>query len=562
MAYPDDDPSPAVRAAVAFASLAFATFFGAILVLVLRAPFEPGTPWWAEWSIRVFGVLIFGGMAALGLYGFVVSVRGPREPPFPAPLLVRCPACGERILPTTSCCPGCRRSPGQVGRAWREAPRDSGSGVLLGACLGGGMLALGVLLAGYALSGEEGWLLSIAYGGLGLLLMLVGGAMVYGGLVAFRDAYRLRGRRSFTLSLTLDGADITATADITPDSALLRGATVTRRALEQAPERELPDAPAPPALRSFVRTIAVLHARGEASLTIRETLEWTAGADDDPTRLNGVDGEVCTRSPGIEASVPAHAYILYALDDDVGLRDVVASLPDHPQLRNAFETYAAQLSADDADPRTVRILSAVLAGGGWAGAVPAAGLIPIPIPGAGAFGWGRRACSSRPPEGAAAAAEHLLEQRALALATVLLTRDAREVAGPEREGGAGSGRARGDSGRNSPRAGDGGRVPGRTRAASRRALLMGRTPLFARQEGARSFGRPRHARARSPRWMDRTAEARYNRAWPATPPMRSRPPPPRSRRERFLQAIPRLRSRCSGSGWPTSPGTTSGPGPR
>jgi hypothetical protein len=364
MTAPAVDPRSTGRATVAAGGLALAALFGALAFLVLLAPVAPGTPWWAEWSVRVFGALIFGSIAGLGLYGFVVSVRGPREPPLPPPLLTRCPACGERILPTTNACPACGRSPGRIGRAWREERREGDGGLFAGG-LGGGLVSLGILMVGLALTSGEGLLRGILYASLGLLLGLVGGAMVFGSLVLLGDAIRDHGRRTFALSTELDGAAITARAVLTPEVADLRGTTTTSRAFEEGPAPPPFDAPTPPALRALVRTLAALHARGEATFSYHETLQWTAGADDEPTRLVLVDLVVCTLSPDVaDPPVDARDHILSALDEGVLLRDLGTSLGDYPELRNAFETYAAGVEPGDVDPHTTRILAAALAGGG------------------------------------------------------------------------------------------------------------------------------------------------------------------------------------------------------
>jgi hypothetical protein len=66
MTAPSTAPSPATRAVVGLGALALALFFGSIGFAILRAPFEPGTPWWVAWPIRVFAALIFGSMTGLG----------------------------------------------------------------------------------------------------------------------------------------------------------------------------------------------------------------------------------------------------------------------------------------------------------------------------------------------------------------------------------------------------------------------------------------------------------------------------------------------------------------
>src|SRR6185312_6242532 len=115
--------------------------------------------------------------------------------------------------------------------------------VLVAAAIGGGVASLGILLAGAALSGEERLIVAIAYAALALLLLLVGGAMLVGGLVAAHGAFLRRGLRSFALGLQHGEATLSAFANITPGSVTMGGTTVLRRALEDAPEPAARDVP-------------------------------------------------------------------------------------------------------------------------------------------------------------------------------------------------------------------------------------------------------------------------------------------------------------------------------
>jgi hypothetical protein len=232
--------------------------------------------------------------------------------------------------------------------------------MLVVAGMGGALVSLGVLLVGAAFSDEDRLLVSIAYVALGLFLLLVGGVMLWGGLLVLRDAWRARGRRTFSLSTEQGSASIVAGATIARGEVALHGTTVTRRALDDAPDAGATNAPLRPSIAALVRTLAVLHARGEASLALAESLSWTADAAGPPVRHTSVDVEASASAPCAPEPVDARDHILFALAEGATARGLAAALADDSDLRSAFEVYAARLSPDDADPRTMSVLAAIV----------------------------------------------------------------------------------------------------------------------------------------------------------------------------------------------------------
>jgi hypothetical protein len=241
--------------------------------------------------------------------------------------------------------------------------------------MGTAITSLGLFLLVSAFSGEERLPLSLAAGALALLLLAVGLLMLFGALLTLRDALRRLGRRSFTLMDYEPAQTFRAYAEISRRSVSLRGTTVTSLPFAQAPDPPALEGFLDPALRALVRAVAVLHARGQIDLHFVDTLEWTAGAEGPPSRTKRADVEATPPYAGdLETDEPEEHLVPEGPMDPVRallvehstVRTIAFSLAADEGLRNLIETYAADLPPGEADPRTTRILGALLAEGGAA----------------------------------------------------------------------------------------------------------------------------------------------------------------------------------------------------
>jgi hypothetical protein len=351
----DADPSPAGRVAVVVGGLGLAVFFGAMGIAILRAPVsDPDATAWGGWLIKAFIALMFGSMTGIGVYGVYVGVRGRPRPP--AAVLARCPACGEPRAGAD--CAHCGRTLATLARAWREVPREGLSAPLLGGGIGGAVLSLGLFLVSGALH-EARWLMAIACAALALLLVLVGGAMLFGGLLTVRSGIRSLRRRDYNLSVHGAGEAIVAGAQVSRRALSLSGCVTVWHPIDEAPVPGPFDVHLAGPRRALARTLAVLHARGEASLSYTERRDWAIHPPGELVRALEIDVLVDAAHPQGETDVDARSIVLAALGA-TSVRTLAEALAAHADLRRAFDAYAERLPLDEADPRTHRLLSALL----------------------------------------------------------------------------------------------------------------------------------------------------------------------------------------------------------
>jgi hypothetical protein len=366
MSEPIGEQSRPTRAAAVIGGLALAVFFGTLGVFILRAPInDPDITAWSGWALRAFVFLIFGAMAGLGLWSVHAGLRGPVTRRLPAPIRGRCPACGEappRGASSVETCAFCGRAPDVLARAWCETPREGLAGPLLVGAIGGALLSLGILLAAGALEQRESLLLVLAYGALALLLIAVGAAMLYGWALTLRDAFRQRGRRDLTLTVAEDGETITARATLARRAWALRGTTVRVRTPEELTDEVPHDLALPKQAATLARVLAVLHARGAATLTRVERRTWTLEDGGALLRESEVDVGVDASLAGEEEEEPMEARdrVLGAMAEGATARRLLARVRESEELRSAFQGYAEELPASEADPRVLRMLGAVL----------------------------------------------------------------------------------------------------------------------------------------------------------------------------------------------------------
>jgi hypothetical protein len=397
---PSASPAPragyelAARAAAVIAGLALAVLFGVLGVAILRAPInDADVPAWAGWALRAFIALIFGAFTELGIVVVHGALRGPRAPRVPAPVLARCPACGDARPEGAregDACTFCGRARDVLARAWSETPRD-GLGILLflGA-LGGALVSGGIMAGAGATSGKERWFMAIAYAGLALLLTVVGAAMTWGAALAMRDAWQKRNRWELTLSVQDDREAIHAHATVDTGTVSLQGGTERFRPIEDVADPISPEVGLTGPARAVALTLAVLHARGERSLLHAERCEWTVDDRGALVRSREVEVHVSASSVveeteetaavgvgpvegSVEGLVDPSERVLRALAFGVSVRGLMRTLAEHDDLRNAFEVHAEGLPAGEADPRTMRQLAEVLRDGAAAGPYRQAG---------------------------------------------------------------------------------------------------------------------------------------------------------------------------------------------
>ncbi|WP_394831034.1 hypothetical protein LVJ94_31440 [Pendulispora rubella] len=179
---------------LAFGSLCFALFFGALVVAMLRGSAGSVVGEVLEYAMA----LLFLGFA-LGFFiaGGCMLFARPGARKVPAEALEHCLVCGERA-PRDVTCPCCGEPLGD--REARFSVERDGSLVagFLGFLVSGGVAGLGAGIAmGPYFEGERrGWAL-VAYAALGLLVFAVGAVGAVGGIQSVFHWFRGRTRLSF-----------------------------------------------------------------------------------------------------------------------------------------------------------------------------------------------------------------------------------------------------------------------------------------------------------------------------------------------------------------------------
>lgn len=356
-------------------ALLIGVFFAVIGVLVVQAPIDKA-PALAGWLLRGFGLSIFGGIAAVAFLAARSCFRGDR-PAIPEAVRARCPACGARWGAGADAC-ACGQARAACDAAWQEIPREGATTLFFGGAIGSGLLCLGLFMAVASLAGEERRsLMIIAYLALALLLIAVGGLMLFGASMYVRATLREIGVRRFKMSFADGARSVAAEATVDRRGADLRGTGARFTAVDRAPAVEPAPAAIPPPVRALIRAVAVLHARGEASLTFVERCVWSVEASELSSTLSTevmidtAPPRVVTPSDDEDAlAVPppfqpsdARDIVLVAVSADPALTSLARSIAAGGPLANAVETFAARLSHGEADGHVLAVLTAVAAAG-------------------------------------------------------------------------------------------------------------------------------------------------------------------------------------------------------
>jgi hypothetical protein len=346
------------RVFLALLALSIGVFFAAIGVAILRMP-GSGEPAWSVWFLRGFVLFVFGSMAGGGVVSAYLILRddaGVRA--VPAAVRARCPACGEPW--GEGDCAACGEP--REGALWQEAPRDGLGATLFGAGMGAGIACLGLFIGSGTLFGgdEKRVLILAAYAALSLLLLVVGGAMAIGCALAVRDALLGKKPRELTYLRAETGRTVSASARLERGALTMRGSAARYAPLSEVAVPEEAAGPLHPGARNVATVVAVLHARGEASLTWVERKSWSlAPGADAATREVAVDVIVDTPTPRGEHLVDARDVVLSGMADAT-VKELAGAVAASPDLAAAFETYAARVAGAETDPRTLDALVAVL----------------------------------------------------------------------------------------------------------------------------------------------------------------------------------------------------------
>lgn len=262
------------RTLVAVLYLCLSLFFAALAVGILSAPIE--APPLLAWTLRGFILLMFGGIAvgsavgaARALSGDAAKARG-----VPAEVLARCLTCGE-ATPSDAPCPSCAEPPRDRAAAF-TVQRQGLLGAAFGAALFGALVCLGVfILAGPYHDGERRVWALLAFGALGLLILTVGVAGLWGALAVLRQG--LGGTSS--LSFSAHGPERRAWG---------AGASVWGKLVWLEGSGRVVAPPGPVAVPeggyrasagdiAFAEIIATLDAAGIARIEDETTFEWRLG---------------------------------------------------------------------------------------------------------------------------------------------------------------------------------------------------------------------------------------------------------------------------------------------
>jgi len=193
------------RYVVAALGFFLSIFFAALAVGILSAPID--APPLLAWVLRGFILLMFGGITVSSAVGAARSLSGEdgRARDVPPEVLARCLTCGE-VTPSDVPCPSCAEPPRDRAGAI-QATRQGLLGAAFGVALFGALVCLGVfILAGPYYDGERRLWALIAFGALGLLILTVGVAGLWGALGMLREG--LGGASS--LSFNVQGPERTA----------------------------------------------------------------------------------------------------------------------------------------------------------------------------------------------------------------------------------------------------------------------------------------------------------------------------------------------------------------
>jgi|GEM_PF-4674303 len=173
------------RYLVAVLCFCLSLFVAALAIGILSARIE--APPLLAWMLRGCILLMFGGIAVGSAVGAVRALSGEdaKTRGVPPEVLVRCLTCGEGT-PSDAPCPLCAEPPHDRAGAF-TVKRQGILGAAFGAALFGASVCLGFfILVGPYYDGERRVWALIAFGALGLFLLTVGVAGLWGALGVLR----------------------------------------------------------------------------------------------------------------------------------------------------------------------------------------------------------------------------------------------------------------------------------------------------------------------------------------------------------------------------------------
>ncbi|WP_438008606.1 hypothetical protein WME89_07810 [Sorangium sp. So ce321] len=249
-------------------------FFAALAIGILAASIE--APPLLAWTLRGFILLLFGGIAVGSAVGAARALSGEdtKAHGVPPEVLARCLTCGE-VTPSDAPCPACAEPPHDRAGAIKVT-RQGILGAAFGVGLFGALVCLGVfILAGPYYDGERRVWALIAFGALGLLILIVGVAGLWGALGVLRGAL---GRTS-SLSFSVHGPERTAWG---------AGASAWGKLVWLEGQGRVGAPPGPVAVPeggyrasagdvAFAEMIATLDAAGIVRIEDETTIEWRLG---------------------------------------------------------------------------------------------------------------------------------------------------------------------------------------------------------------------------------------------------------------------------------------------
>ncbi|MDI1445000.1 hypothetical protein [Polyangium sp. 6x1] len=342
----------------AICASALALFLLALAFGILSAPFHMHPVLAA--LLKGFITLIFGSIAAAVLVMAARSFTGASDKTrgVPDEALAHCLTCGERT-PNDAVCPFCGEPPCDRTRSF-SVDKEGWAGPAFVLALSGGILCLGLfILIGPYHDGERRIWALLAFSALALLLIAVGGAGVFGGLLGLRKALGGTSRLSFSVA----GSDRQSSGSGAASwgrLAWLSGKGRVVSPLSPSPRSEGGYRVSPGDIE-FAEMVATLDAAGIVQLADVTTYDFLLG--ENPAdgarphpRRNGPLQFIRTKkrslriwlAPFVRAETPG-------MEDDDGLTDVI-SVEDllGPEPRKTIARFFAQYLIAEVDVQQFR----------------------------------------------------------------------------------------------------------------------------------------------------------------------------------------------------------------
>jgi hypothetical protein len=287
----------------AFLLFMLAVFMTAIGCGILGAPMNMHPV--LGYLLKAFIGLVFGGIAAFCILHAIRAVRG--RPGLPAELTARCLTCGERT-PYDLVCPVCGELPHDRTIAFGSRP-DEFWGQVFGATILTGVGCLGLfIMIGPFIDGERRWWALIAFFALGLLMLVVGAAGLFGFVIASWN--RFKGAKDMSFSCRGPDRTTQGTGKIAWGKLIgLQGKGFVRVPLVARGHHEGSYRVSPGDM-ALAEAIATFDAAGLIELKDVTTYDWRVGDPSGKTRSSANEFvRVIDRQIIVALSIVAHPYI-------------------------------------------------------------------------------------------------------------------------------------------------------------------------------------------------------------------------------------------------------------